>query len=421
MAPRGASTARQKRVRALDRRVARAARKVRVLSHLSWPGSVSSAFLRRWRRGRAALPEVHARALDAAPIQEPLRAALTELDAADPLQAFLGRTARSYLRAAELLATAGTPAFRDASVALFGHPLQPVVPGGPSLLETAQQFIADTEGVDPGPAPDAPDADAAAAWLRARLAGRFDPPLRVEVTRGLRALATAGSRRIRLRAGARFDALTLEQLLQHEALVHAATKRSGRQQPILSCLGLSSPRTTATQEGLATLAEMVTDVMDLHRLRRIALRVPAVQMALDGADFIEVFEYFVAHGQAPEQACMGAARIFRGGDVRGGVVLTKDIVYIGGLMRTHAFLLKAAQAGRPELVPRLFCGRLTEGDVLALEPAFADGTIAPALLLPPWVAEDRCLRAWLAWSAFAHRVPIRSLSLADFAPADSGP
>ena len=46
-------------------------------------------------------------------------------------------------------------------------------------------------------------------------------------------------------------------------------------------MSLGSPRTTKTQEGLATFAELITSSIDLARLRRIALRIPAVHMGLE--------------------------------------------------------------------------------------------------------------------------------------------
>ena len=59
----------------------------------------------------------------------------------------------------------------------------------------------------------------------------------------------------------------------------------------LNCLGLGAPRTTRNQEGIAVLAELITNSIDISRLRLIALRVMAVQGALDGADFIDIFRF----------------------------------------------------------------------------------------------------------------------------------
>ncbi|WP_251274471.1 tyrosine/phenylalanine carboxypeptidase domain-containing protein, partial [Enterobacter hormaechei] len=76
------------------------------------------------------------------------------------------------------------------------------------------------------------------------------------------------------------------------ALVHSLTALNGREQPVLPSLALSSPRVTATQEGLATFAEQITGSIDIERLKRISLRTEAIAMAREGADFIEVFRYF---------------------------------------------------------------------------------------------------------------------------------
>ncbi len=46
---------------------------------------------------------------------------------------------------------------------------------------------------------------------------------------------------------------------------------------------------TRTQVGVAVFSELITYSIDLVRLRRIALRAVAVDPALSGADFIDVF------------------------------------------------------------------------------------------------------------------------------------
>lgn len=402
-------------VRLLDHRLYQAARQVRVLGELSWDPHVQVEFLESWRAGRPELPRPTPPAPDLADVTSELRAVVAQLDEANPLEAFLGRTARSYLDAVAMVCAAGTPAFTERSVALYGHPKGALAPGAPTHLDAADRFMAVTAGVDPRPDADAPDSEAAASWLREQVAPHFRPPLRIEVHPGLKALATAGAHRVRLRAGTQFSEMSLQQLFQHEAMVHAATKRNGRAQPVLRCMGLSSPRTTTTQEGLATLAELITDCMDLHRLRRVALRVPAIHMALEGADFIQVFEFLLDHGQTEDEACSAAARVFRGGDVRGHVAFTKDVVYLKGLMLTHSFLLKAMQHDRPQLAARLFAGRMTLGDVLALDPFFDSGVIIEAGIVPDWIANWRNLAAYLAWASFSTRLPIRELDLSDFA------
>ena len=123
---------------------------------------------------------------------------------------------------------------------------------------------------------------------------------------------------------------------------------NGKRQPWLRCLGAGAPRTTRTQEGLATFAEIITGAMDINRLRRIALRVLRLEEALAGADFIEVFRAFLAAGQSDVESYRSAVRIFRGGDVRGRVCFTKDGAYLEGLLLVTAFIKRALHENRAD-------------------------------------------------------------------------
>src|SRR5690606_25950405 len=140
-----------------------------------------------------------------------------------------------------------------------------------------------------------------------------------------------------LRAGASFTDYDRHQLLEHEAFVHSLTALNGREQPVLGSLALASPRTTATQEGLATFAEQITGSIDIERMKRVSLRIEAVAMALDGADFLEVFAYFLEAGQNEVESFSSAQRVFRGVPLTGGAAFTKDTVYLRGLIGVHTF------------------------------------------------------------------------------------
>jgi uncharacterized protein (TIGR02421 family) len=183
----------------------------------------------------------------------------------------------------------------------------------------------------------------------------------------------------------------------------------------LRVLGLGAPRTTRTQEGLATLAELATLSIDISRLRRLALRVRAVKAALDGADFIDIYRLFVDAGQSEEDGFRSAQRIFRGGDVRGRIVFTKDAAYLGGLLEVHTFLRLAIRENRPQYIHNLFAGRLTLADVVLLAPYFESGFLAPPIYLPPWAADLRRLAALLTFSGFVGRVALERIQLDRFA------
>ena len=224
----------------------------------------------------------------------------------------------------------------------------------------------------------------------------------------------AGSSRVCLRAGTMSSTLDLEQLVEHEAHIHAATMHNGKRQKNLRLLSLGAPRTTLTQEGIAVMAELMTLSLDILRLRRIALRIKAIAMALDGADFVEVFRSFLDAGQSEEESHQLTVGCFRGGDVRGRAAFTKDTVYLKGLMDLHAFLEVIIHENRPELANALFAGQLSIGHVIELAPFFESGFLVGPHYMPHWASDLRTLASVLACNAFFTRVDLTHVKLKNF-------
>ncbi len=412
------------RLAELDARLVKAAREIKILSRLTWPDDVRREFLKGWDAGRPALPEVRSPRIDHSGNIAELDAITSACDPSHAVGRYIARTARSYTTAARMLASTGTPAFTELAGELFGLPAHTIKSSGVDNLGAADLFLSATAKLD-GSYLVARDeyrltARHVASVLEREIQAFFgEHRVDLVLDPDLPAKAAAGALRVRIRDAACFSELEIGQLLQHEVFVHTATMLNGREQPRLKSLGLGAPRTTLTQEGLATLAELITSAMDLSRLRRIALRIKAVQRAIEGADFIETFRFFLESGQNEEESYHSAMRIFRGGDVRGRVVFTKDVVYLQGLIFTHTFLLKAIQEDKPEYASYLCAGRLTLGDVLALEPFFQSGFIALPLHPPRWVQSRRSLAASLLYSVFANTIPLGAIRLADFADVAS--
>lgn len=408
--------ARRERLRALDEQVVRAAKPVKVLTSLRWPDDVAERFETTVRAGHPEPPGVVLTPPGSLPQDADLADLLARFDRADPVEDWLARTVEDVRASVAMLESIGTADFVSHSVELYGRPRDPVHLGAPSALASAQHFLDITRRLVPSPSPLELSDVEAAAWLEHHVREHFpDAPPRVELDPELASLASAGSTRIRLRQGASFSRVQLRQLLHHEALVHVATRRNGKQQPVLKTLGLSLPRTTATQEGLASLAELVSDTMDLARLQRIALRVVGIRKALDGASFVDVWRFFREAGQDAEESFHSTRRIFRGGDATpGGGVFAKDLVYVGGLMRVKGFCLTAMRDGHKDLPLRLFAGRLTSGDVVDLASAFDDGTIEMPRVAPDWVRNIDCLAAFLTVSGLLTRVDLDAVELDDF-------
>ena len=409
---------RRERIAKLNERLVAAARGVRVLTRLSWPEQVVEEFLAAHARGAPALPDevppVDTNGLSE--MAQELDRLVAECDRDEPVEAFLGATAQSYGTACRMLASATSPAFVEGSIELYGAPSDRPAGSSRTHAELASHLLANTEmlaaaGVTPESA-FCLTAETVKRALERRLGdffGEHAPAIVADPT--LASKAAAGSRRIRIRGATCFSERDIVQLAEHEGMVHTGTAINGRLQTTLTALRLGAPRTTMTQEGVATLAELTSRSIDIERLRRLAIRTLAIQHALDGADFIEVFRLFLEAGQSEEESAHSAMRVFRGGDVRGGICFTKDVVYLAGLIEVHTFFRRAIADSRPELVGRTFAGRLTIADVIALGPAFDDGLIDAPRFVPAWAADIHGLAAYLVFSATIDRIDLDSVAL----------
>lgn len=400
--------------READASLVEAARGIRILSPLSWPKSVQGRFLEQWRSGNRALPRVSYDTPDYTEKRAALAAIRKRCSGRHPVARFLRDTAQSYEWICELLEAAGTDAMSPISQRIYGAPGHSLSAGAVSNVDAARHFLDIAIRFDEASGLREPEyclsADVLKREMEPRLAAVFGQgTVAVEIDDAMASKAAAGAKRVRLRSGTCFSEYDLEQLLQHEAFVHSLTALNGREQPHLKSLSLGSPRTTLSQEGLATFSELVTGAIDIKRMERIALRVIAIEKALSGADFIEVFEFFLESGQEESESYNSAMRVFRGAPLGGGHAFTKDVVYVHGLMEVHTFFRWALLHKKLELCQHLFAGRMTIDDAVLLEPLFESGLLVPPRYLPPWLTRTNGLAGYLAFSVFANRIRIESL------------
>lgn len=402
-----------------DRALVSIGRRIKVLKAIDWPVELEEQFLAAWRRGAPELPAPQTRPLALDAETDVLDALMRRIDRGHPIGNWLFKTAWSYDIAARMLAGIGTPEFTRCSALLYGRPDFRYRSQDVTNVDAATEMLAITDEMIGDrllpPVPFDIPADAFADMLRERIGPIFShDDVKIVLDPCLSSKATASSKRIALRATAFFSERDLEQLTQHEAFIHTLTSLNGRHQPHLRVLSLGAPRTTRTQEGLATFSEIITGAIDISRLRRLALRVVMVKRALDGADFIDVFRGFLDAGQSEVESYRSAARVFRGGDVRGGVCFTKDGAYLEGVMIIHVFIRKVLQEGRGELLPMLFAGRLTTADVIMLAPFRESGLIASPVYMPPWARDPQRVLSIMAFSAAVQRLRLDRLDLERF-------
>ena len=406
------------RYAALDAELVALVKDVKMLSVLSWPVQTQTIFLDNWRKNKIKLPEVNYRKFDYSEKRYALEQLIVKCDVEHPVGDYLIRTAQSYLYATRLLESAGTEAMGAYSVQLYGKPGDTISGSQVKNTEAARHFILSAREIMQDGRLAEPDYCLSAETMQQEMQAELDKffvnhRVSVTVDPDLVAKAAAGPTKIRLRAATSFTEYDRMQLLEHEAFVHSLTALNGREQPYLKSLGLNSPRITATQEGLAVFAELVTGSIDLGRMNRISQRIIGIDMAMKGADFIDVFRFFMDEGQNDSEAFTSAMRVFRGAPLTGGVAFTKDTVYLHGLLSVHTFFRWVFKQNKLVMSRHLFAGKMTLHDVLSFEPFYESGFISEPQYLPRWAQRTNALAGYLSFSLFANKIRLDQIERED--------
>ncbi|WP_293750530.1 flavohemoglobin expression-modulating QEGLA motif protein [uncultured Paraglaciecola sp.] len=387
-----------------------ASQSIRILSHIEWNRDVKRQFFAEKSK---ALPKVTYPEFDPANTISLVAEARKLLGNTD-IDQWLERIAIKLEYSALMMASTGSNKFYEFSEKLYGKPTNPFVDGKSTPLDLANTFdkqISSYANYDMGaPAPMCYLASGIADQMQAAVIEMFgDEAPKIEIVDELSANALASPKLIRIRKTACFTDLDAQQLINHEAHIHVATSINGLNQPHLKILAAGHPGTTKTQEGLAVFSEYITNSIDLDRLRRLADRIIAIQMAIEGANFLEVYQYFLGRIGSESQAYENSRRVFRGGVLTGGAPFTKDGVYLEGLIRVHNFLKAIAANGRADCLKLLFCGKLDIEDIPVLYKLEKMGLCKPAKYLPPWVKDARYLLAYLTCSGFLNKMDVTSI------------
>ena len=376
-------------------------RQVRILKHISWPGIVRYKF---FRSKSEKLPEVEYPHFDSSGLKKRLKLARRQLGDL-PQDKWLLRKSRDLEAGINLLSTSGTKDFYKYSSRIYGTPNKKLRDGKTTPMGLARQFaqIMDAQSTlknqisskDVIPIEEIRDR----IEFKVKTVFGQDSP-NVVISDRISAKATASSKKIKLRKGAIFTEKDIDQLVNHEAMVHVATTLNGRHQKDMKILGGNYGSVTKTQEGLAVFSEFITGCIDVRRMRRIMNRVEAIQMAIDGADFIQVYRFFLERSRLKTEAFENARRIFRGGVMTGGAPFTKDIVYLDGLVRIHNFIRAVVSRGRNDVLELLFAGKMELDDMPIILEMKKEGMVKPPRYLPAWVLDKNYLVSYFALSIF---------------------
>jgi uncharacterized protein (TIGR02421 family) len=402
----------KERVSRLAQRLVDAQRPIRVLNAIKWDVSVFEGCRDSgWRKLPVVSPEDYGRislGFDPASKQAEFAAIILDVQADlgnDGIGQILKHTAEQYIDVVAMLQARGTARFYDLSRSLYGSPKDTFHGGDTQVRDVSQQMYDILTGLDDSvlgvEMPRDITAERAVEVLNARLADYFgERAVRVILDDGIVADAAAGSDYIKIRRGALFSERDLKLLEVHEGWVHVATSMNGQAQPVARWLSIGPPRVASTQEGLAALLEVLTLTSHPHRARRLNDRVLAVDKAEDGANFLEVFEWFRTEGYDDETCFWNTQRVFRGGVTAGGAPFTKDIVYTYGIVSTLNFLTSAIAVGRADLIRWLYVGKVALEDLHTIAEHAHEGLVRPPRYIPPMFKDLNGLSIWLGISAF---------------------
>jgi uncharacterized protein (TIGR02421 family) len=401
------------KIRQLDEELILIIKDFLLLSSLSWPKDVMKKFLKNASQNKFKLPKVEYPQIDYEDKLSQLEKYIVKLGKDDqPAIKFLRETAQSYLDAYRILKAVGTSDVSQFSRKLYGSPKDKLTIYKRRNIDIAKYFlrVVSDYRFTISPEDKIYDASKFKKLLSRKVKDNIsssEDSISISVDSNITARATAGSNYVKIRKGERFSDSDLNQLFHHEVMIHTLTYINGRKQPILKTLGYNAPRTTATQEGLAVFAEYINMSIDLVRLKRLALRIVAIDMAENGADFIDLFKFFNKHGQDHEESYYSAMRIFRGGKPSGGIVFYKDNVYLKGLIEITAFMKRSMHEGMIHDISLLFCGKISITDISELNDFSNQGHIIDPAYMPSWAKQNNELAAHLAINDLTEKFNLR--------------
>ncbi len=410
-------------VRELSERLVKAQQPIRILDAVKWNDAIRAEF---FRHDCQKLPPVNKdfyaqQKLDFNPEDKLSELLDIELDAKrmlgeyNPVGKIIRRMALEYADSVRMIQARGTKDFSRWSRDLYGSAHDVFYQGEPTMAEFGHMISTDLETVNksnqlPADAKDIVASDAVEI-LQRRLNKTFphlEKQIEVKLSDGIVADAAAGSDYIKLRAEAKFSDRDLRLLEVHEGWVHVGTTLNGQAQPYCTFLSKGPPSSTITQEGLAIFVENLSFLSYPERVRRVGNRIRAVAMAEQGADFLDVFNFYREQGNTDDDSFTNTIRVFRG-STPDGQPFTKDVSYVKGFVLVYNYIQLAIKRGLLERIPLLFCGKATLADLKTLSQLIEDGMVLPPIVLPPQFSDLHGLTAWMCYSGFLRQLNLKSI------------
>lgn len=325
------------------------------------------------------------------------------------------RMCHEYSLVVEMLMARGTGRFTKISQELYGSSEDAFHIGAPTLKDLATLVSNTLANIKDQVSTEADlethSSEETVEILKQRLSGYFTEQnnLRVELSDGILADASAGAERIKIHTGLTFSAREIRTFEVHEGWVHLGTTLNGMAQPYCTFLSKGPPSSTVTQEGLAIITEVFTFASYPGRLKRLTNRITAVSMAEEGANFLDVFNFYREQGLDESESYLASTRVFRGSTPDGGP-FTKDLSYSKGFILIYNYIRLAVQRGLVSQIPLLFIGKTTLEDIHILSDLVEEGILVPPRYVPPQFRDLAALSAWMCYSLFLNKLDLGQLA-----------
>lgn len=412
-------------IREISERIVAAQKPIRILDSIKWNAEVQANFFRHKFKKLPLVDEHYYQ--QKTPLQydpqkkmeefhEIERSIRRKLGQYSGVGSIMQRMCREYGRVVEMLMHRGTPRFTEISQELYGSSEDAFHIGAPTLKDLALLVTNTLDNIKDKVTTQADEkiftSEEAVKILGSRLATYFadrKSAPRVELSDGIVADAAAGAERIKLHKGFMFSEREIRTFEIHEGWVHLGTTMNGMQQPICTFLSKGPPSSTITQEGLAIITEVFTFSSYPRRVKRLTNRITAVNMAEDGADFLDVFNFYRGQGLEAEDSYHSTTRVFRGSTPDGGP-FTKDLSYSKGFILIYNYIRLAVQRGLVAQIPLLFLGKTTLEDIHILADLVEEEIAVPPQYVPPQFQDLAALSAWMCYSLFLNKLDLGRLA-----------
>jgi len=412
----------KEKIKRLSLRIVDVQRPIRILESIKWDPTVEQEFRKgRYRHMPKVGPDYYEKlgmgfdpTKKIEELEEISRDIQTSLGDQDDIGTLLRKVADEYVDVVHMLEGRGTKKFWEYSRKLYGSPKDSFFDDKNTIHDLGKVLYTIFGKIDDSSLgieyPDTLDAEEVVKILNERFSSYFpDSSVGAKISDGILADASAGGDVVKVKEGAKFSTRDVDILEVHEGWVHVGTTQNGNEQHVAKWLSKGPPRCSATQEGLAVIMEIFTFRSYPKRARQINDRIIGIGKAEEGANILDLIEFYRTEGYSEEDSLSNSKRVFRGGVLEGGAPFTKDISYCRGFIENYNFMRAAIRAGKPHLLPFLFTGKLHVDDIPLLYQKHKEGIIDAPRYLPPQFRDLNGLSVWMGFSSFLNMIDLKRI------------